>query len=79
MSTTPTMLTGMSSAPARSVASIVAPAIGAVAAVIDLASAWMDRIEQRRHLASLDDHLLNDLGLSRADVEMEAAKPFWRA
>jgi len=39
---------------------------------------WADRHEQRRDLASLDDHMLHDIGLSRADVEREAAKPFWR-
>jgi uncharacterized protein YjiS (DUF1127 family) len=27
----------------------------------------------------MDDHLLHDIGLSRADLEYEVAKPFWRA
>lgn len=33
---------------------------------------------QRRHLASLSDWQLRDIGLSRADVEAETTKPFWR-
>jgi len=33
---------------------------------------------ERRALQSLDDHALKDLGLSRADVDNEVGKPFWR-
>ena len=40
---------------------------------------WLDRRAQRMELAELDDHMLHDVGLSRADVEREVAKPFWRA
>jgi uncharacterized protein YjiS (DUF1127 family) len=32
---------------------------------------------QRRHLAVLDDHLLRDIGLDRADATREAYRPFW--
>ena len=34
---------------------------------------------QRRHLQFLSDHMLRDIGLTRADVRAEASKPFWRA
>jgi uncharacterized protein YjiS (DUF1127 family) len=37
------------------------------------------RARQRRDLASLSDHALRDIGLSRSDVESEVGKPFWRA
>jgi uncharacterized protein YjiS (DUF1127 family) len=37
-----------------------------------------DRARQRRALARLDDRLLRDVGLSRADVEREYSRPFWR-
>jgi hypothetical protein len=32
---------------------------------------------QRLHLEELDDHMLADIGLNRADAEREAARPFW--
>jgi uncharacterized protein YjiS (DUF1127 family) len=37
-----------------------------------------DRSRQRRALAALDDRLLRDVGLSRADVEREYNRPFWQ-
>lgn len=40
---------------------------------------WHERSRQRAMLARLDEHLLRDIGLSRADVEEELRKPFWRA
>ncbi len=40
---------------------------------------WNDRSRQRRHLLELSDHLLRDIGVTRAEVEAEAGKPFWRA
>ena len=40
---------------------------------------WQDRARQRHRLGEMDDHLLRDIGLSRADLEHESAKPFWRA
>jgi uncharacterized protein YjiS (DUF1127 family) len=33
----------------------------------------------RRHLARLDDHILRDIGLSRAEAEAEAIRPLWDA
>jgi uncharacterized protein YjiS (DUF1127 family) len=36
------------------------------------------RIQERRALYRLDDYMLHDIGISRADVELEASKPFWR-
>lgn len=38
---------------------------------------WQDRARSRRQLADLDDRLLRDIGLSRADVSRETTKPFW--
>jgi uncharacterized protein YjiS (DUF1127 family) len=40
---------------------------------------WQERARQRHRLGEMDDHLLRDIGLSRADLEHESAKPFWRA
>jgi uncharacterized protein YjiS (DUF1127 family) len=49
-----------------------------LAAVIEEVMTWHERVRQRRQLQSLSDHMLRDIGLGRADVELEAAKPFWR-
>lgn len=40
--------------------------------------ACIERRRQRRVLASLDDRLLADIGITRIDAAQEAAKPFWR-
>jgi uncharacterized protein YjiS (DUF1127 family) len=44
----------------------------------DLLLVWRERARQRRQLRSLGDHMLRDLGLTRADVLAESSKPFWR-
>ncbi len=36
------------------------------------------RSRQRRHLMTLDDRLLNDIGLSRGQAEAEYRKFFWQ-
>lgn len=38
---------------------------------------WKTLHDQRHHLASLSDAMLKDIGLSRADAEREASRPFW--
>jgi uncharacterized protein YjiS (DUF1127 family) len=38
--------------------------------------AWFDCSRQRRALSELDDRLLRDIGLTRAQAQREAAKPF---
>jgi uncharacterized protein YjiS (DUF1127 family) len=45
---------------------------------VDLLLVWHERARQRRHLLSLSDHMLRDIGLTRADVLAESSKPFWR-
>jgi uncharacterized protein YjiS (DUF1127 family) len=39
---------------------------------------WRERARQRRLLQTLNDHMLRDIGLTRADVFAEASKPFWK-
>jgi uncharacterized protein YjiS (DUF1127 family) len=39
---------------------------------------WIERYRQRRLLGSLSDHMLKDMGVTRADVEREVVKQFWR-
>ncbi len=38
---------------------------------------WQDRAAQRYHLAELDQHALQDIGISRHAALAEARKPFW--
>ena len=45
---------------------------------LDALATWLERARQRRALQRLDDRMLKDIGLSRADVAHEADKPFWR-
>jgi uncharacterized protein YjiS (DUF1127 family) len=47
------------------------------AKLVDLILEWQERSRQRRHLATLDDNMLRDIGLSRADVDRETHKHFW--
>ena len=46
---------------------------------IDRILCWQQRHAQRHHLGQLSDTMLSDIGLSRADVELEVSKPFWRS
>ena len=40
---------------------------------------WQERARERSRLASLDDHLLRDMGVSRSEVDFESRKHFWEA
>lgn len=46
------------------------------------AAAWiwlaLERRRQRKALLHLDDRLLRDIGLTRAEVRLECAKPIWQ-
>ena len=48
-------------------------------AVFGVLVAWQERAFQRHALDQMSAHMLKDIGLSRADVEREARKPFWIA
>jgi uncharacterized protein YjiS (DUF1127 family) len=39
---------------------------------------WHRRSRDRAKLAMLDDRMLRDIGVTRADVWYECNKPFWR-
>jgi uncharacterized protein YjiS (DUF1127 family) len=43
----------------------------------DFLLTWQERSRQRHELGLLTDHMLRDIGLSRADVLAEATKRFW--
>jgi len=61
---------------AHLVAADLAPALSrAIEAPID----WIARMRDRRQLAAMNDSMLKDIGVSRADVEHEIEKHFWQA
>ena len=39
---------------------------------------WRRRIREREELAQLDERMLKDIGLTRADARFLSNKPFWR-
>jgi uncharacterized protein YjiS (DUF1127 family) len=66
--------------PARSPATTTVAAArpgGVVALLARRVALWLEVRRQRRQLLAMSDHMLHDLGLSRADAEGEATRPFW--
>ena len=47
-------------------------------AFFETLAAWQDQAAKRHHLSQLDQRMLRDVGLSRADVRRELEQPFWR-
>jgi uncharacterized protein YjiS (DUF1127 family) len=61
------------------------PQQGGAAALLQRAmgvlALWRRRIRTRaelRKLGALDDHVLQDIGMTRSQLISEASKPFWR-
>ena len=44
----------------------------------DVLLLWLQRRRERRQLGALSDHMLKDLGVTRADIDVETRKMFWR-
>ena len=40
---------------------------------------WVERARQRRQLCSLNERMLKDIGITRAEAEGERTKAFWRS
>jgi uncharacterized protein YjiS (DUF1127 family) len=49
-----------------------------LAAALRRVAAWIERSRQRKALATLDDQMLRDIGITRVDAARESDKPFWR-
>lgn len=49
-----------------------------LALAIDAPAVWHDRLRARHALARLDERMLRDIGIARADIWRELDKPFWR-
>ncbi len=46
--------------------------------LFDRVDIWVQRSRQRKQLAQLSQHLLDDIGLTEEMVAKEVAKPFWK-
>jgi len=51
---------------------------GFAASVSGAIKLWVRRSNERRLLGQMNQRMLNDIGLTIADVEKEAAKFFWQ-
>jgi uncharacterized protein YjiS (DUF1127 family) len=55
--------------------------LGGVQRVVALGLArllrWHQLAHERRALLALSDHMLKDIGITRAEAEREASRPFW--
>ena len=60
-------------------ASAIAAVESATSPVVTQLFTWLQRARYRQALQRLDEHMLHDIGISRADVDHETSKPFWRA
>lgn len=57
-------------------AAVAAQALRVLKTMAVAALAWQERARNRRALAELDDRALADVGLTRADVDRQIARPF---
>ena len=53
-------------------------ATNVVVKINDVFRTWARRSTDRRMLAQMNEHLLNDIGLTQYDVKLEAGKYFWQ-
>ena len=44
----------------------------------DVLLLWLQRRRERHKLGALGDHMLKDIGVTRADIDIETHKMFWR-
>ncbi len=52
--------------------------VGKVLRTVTLLNVWEKRLAERQHLAGMDERMMRDIGLDRADLRQEIAKPFWK-
>ncbi len=50
----------------------------AVDRAVMLLRQWRRRSSDRAELAALNDRMLDDIGITRAEAEFLSCKPFWR-
>jgi uncharacterized protein YjiS (DUF1127 family) len=50
----------------------------ALAVIAGQMQKWIDIHHQRKQLALLDEHMLQDIGINKEYVKKEINKPFWK-
>lgn len=55
------------------------PLLAGLAAISSGIAEWRKRAQAREELSHLTERDARDIGLTAAQVEFEASKPFWRA
>ncbi|MEM1385043.1 MAG: DUF1127 domain-containing protein [Pseudomonadota bacterium] len=58
---------------------VVRPLRGPSIGLFGLIGHWMRVARERDRLARLNQHMLRDIGLTQAEAECEAGRPFWDA
>jgi len=71
-------LANLYATPRRGRSSVPAAVSAFLVGLFDTVLTWRDRSRERHQLLTLDDRLLADIGIDRADAVQEAKKPFWR-
>ena len=51
--------------------------VGSSLSGVSILLGWSERSRQRHQSASLDDHLLLDVGIDRSSARREASRPIW--
>ncbi|MBY8976285.1 DUF1127 domain-containing protein [Rhodobacteraceae bacterium NNCM2] len=57
----------------------ISPVGLSISGVLAQIAIWRERAESRARLAQLTQEQLDDIGVSAAEADREASKPFWRA
>ena len=50
---------------------------GLLTSLLGRIAVWLEVRRERRQLLAMSDHMLHDIGLSRADAEGEGTRRFW--
>ncbi|HLQ18739.1 MAG TPA: DUF1127 domain-containing protein [Tabrizicola sp.] len=61
----------------RRIQPLIAVALFSPARLLQRLNAAAAQKQSRRALGKLEDHILRDIGLTRAEAEAEAARPVW--
>ena len=71
--------TALPATPSSVLARVASLISDALVRAIERLALWRARTRGRRDLASFNDTMLHEIGISRADVDREFSKPFWRS